>query len=254
MGKEQTSKGDHMSCADNLLIILEGVTKVFLTDEMETHALSGINLQIRRGEFLSIAGPSGCGKSTLLSILGLLDSPTEGFYFLNGRPVENLTVSERARIRNREIGFIFQAFNLIGDLTVYENVELPLTYRGMPSSERKKRVYSALEKVGMSHRTKHYPAQLSGGQQQRVAVARALGGDPSILLADEPTGNLDSKNGEAVMDLLIELHKQGSTICMVTHDPRYTEYADRTVHLFDGLVVDESVGGYEIHRKIQAQL
>jgi putative ABC transport system ATP-binding protein len=240
-----------MNCADNPLILLEGVTKVFLTDEVETHALSGINLEIGRGEFLSIAGPSGCGKSTLLSILGLLDSPTEGRYSLNGRSVENLTVSERARIRNREIGFIFQAFNLIGDLTVYENVELPLTYRGMPSFERKKRVQNALEKVGMSHRMKHYPAQLSGGQQQRVAVARALGGDPSILLADEPTGNLDSKNGEAVMDLLTELHKQGSTICMVTHDPRYIEYADRNVHLFDGLVVDESVGGYEIHRQAQ---
>ncbi|MFB3904072.1 MAG: ABC transporter ATP-binding protein [Acidobacteriota bacterium] len=225
------------------LISLEGVTKVFLTDEVETHALSGINLEVRRGEFLSIAGPSGCGKSTLLSILGLLDSPSEGRYTLNDRAVENLTASERARIRNREIGFIFQAFNLIGDLNVYENVELPLTYRGMPSSERKKRVQDALEKVGMSHRMKHYPAQLSGGQQQRVAVARALAGDPSILLADEPTGNLDSKNGEAVMDLLVELHKQGATICMVTHDPRYTAYADRTVHLFDGLIVDEVLNG-----------
>ncbi|HXK58478.1 MAG TPA: ABC transporter ATP-binding protein [Acidobacteriota bacterium] len=221
------------------LIVLEDVTKVFLTDEVETHALSGINLEIQRGEFVSIAGPSGCGKSTLLSILGLLDTPTEGRYELNGRAVENLTAAERARIRNREIGFIFQAFNLIGDLNVYENVELPLTYRGMPSAERKKRVHDALEKVGMSHRMKHYPAQLSGGQQQRVAVARALAGDPSILLADEPTGNLDSKNGEAVMDLLVELHRQGATICMVTHDPRYTAYADRTVHLFDGLIVDQ---------------
>ncbi|RPJ86149.1 MAG: ABC transporter ATP-binding protein [Acidobacteria bacterium] len=221
------------------LIHLDGVTKVFLTDEVETHALSGINLEMRRGEFVSIAGPSGCGKSTLLSILGLLDSPSDGRYILNDRAVENLTASERARIRNREIGFIFQAFNLIGDLNVYENVELPLTYRGMPSAERKKRVQEALEKVGMSHRMKHYPAQLSGGQQQRVAVARALAGDPSILLADEPTGNLDSKNGEAVMDLLVELHKQGATICMVTHDPRYTAYADRTVHLFDGLIVDQ---------------
>ncbi|RPI20826.1 MAG: ABC transporter ATP-binding protein [Acidobacteria bacterium] len=225
------------------LIILEGVTKVFLTDEVETHALSGINLNMYRGEFVSIAGPSGCGKSTLLSILGLLDSPSDGRYMLNDRAVENLTASERARIRNREIGFIFQAFNLIGDLNVYENVELPLTYRGMPSSERKKRVQEALEKVGMSHRMKHYPAQLSGGQQQRVAVARALAGDPSILLADEPTGNLDSKNGEAVMDLLVELHKQGATICMVTHDPRYTAYADRTVHLFDGLIVDQVFNG-----------
>jgi putative ABC transport system ATP-binding protein len=242
-----------MSSVDKPLILLDGVTKVFLTDEVETHALSGINLEIQRGEFLSIAGPSGCGKSTLLSILGLLDSPSDGHYLLNERPVENLSAYERARIRNREIGFIFQAFNLIGDLTVYENVELPLTYRGMASSERKKRVHDALEKVGMSHRTKHYPAQLSGGQQQRVAVARALGGDPFILLADEPTGNLDSKNGEAVMDLLIDLHKQGATICMVTHDPRYTEYADRTVHLFDGLVVDESFGGYEIHRQSHAQ-
>jgi len=225
------------------LINLEGVTKVFLTDEVETHALSGINLDMRRGEFVSIAGPSGCGKSTLLSILGLLDSPSDGRYILNDRAVENLTASERARIRNREIGFIFQAFNLIGDLNVYENVELPLTYRGMPSSERKKRVQDALEKVGMSHRMKHYPAQLSGGQQQRVAVARALAGEPSILLADEPTGNLDSKNGEAVMDLLVELHKQGATICMVTHDPRYTAYADRTVHLFDGLIVDQVLNG-----------
>jgi len=220
-------------------IHLEGITKVFLTDEVETHALSGINLEIWRGEFLSIAGPSGCGKSTLLSILGLLDSPTDGRYTLNGREVQTLNAAERARIRNREMGFVFQAFNLIGDLTVYENVELPLTYRGMGSSERKRRVQEALEKVGMSHRVKHYPAQLSGGQQQRVAVARALGGDPSVLLADEPTGNLDSKNGEAVMDLLINLHKQGATICMVTHDPRYTLYADRTVHLFDGVIVEE---------------
>ncbi len=223
------------------VIHMEGITKVFLTDEVETHALSGINLEIWRGEFLSIAGPSGCGKSTLLSILGLLDSPSEGRYTLNGREVQTLNAAERARIRNREMGFVFQAFNLIGDLTVYENVELPLTYRGMGSSERKRRVQEALEKVGMSHRIKHYPAQLSGGQQQRVAVARALGGDPSVLLADEPTGNLDSKNGEAVMDLLINLHKQGATICMVTHDPRYTLYADRTVHLFDGVIVDEQL-------------
>jgi putative ABC transport system ATP-binding protein len=228
-----------MNSEHNPLINLAGVTKVFLTDEVETHALSDINLQIPRGEFLSIAGPSGCGKSTLLSILGLLDTPTEGRYLLNDRAVEKLTASQRARIRNREIGFIFQAFNLISDLTVYENVELPLTYRGMPSSERKKRVQQALEKVGMSHRVKHYPAQLSGGQQQRVAVARALSGDPAILLADEPTGNLDSKNGEAVMDLLVELHRQGATICMVTHDPRYTAYADRTVHVFDGSIVDQ---------------
>ncbi len=224
-----------------VLIKLDGVTKVFYTDEMETHALDGIHLEIRRGEYVSIAGPSGCGKSTLLSILGLLDTPTGGSYLLNNKPVENLKLSERARIRNREIGFIFQAFNLIGDLTVYENVELPLTYRGMPSSERKKRCMNALERVGMSHRMKHYPAQLSGGQQQRVAVARALVGDPLILLADEPTGNLDSKNGQAVMDLLRELHRTGATICMVTHDPRYANYADRKVHLFDGRVVDEHV-------------
>jgi putative ABC transport system ATP-binding protein len=222
------------------LIHLEGVTKVFVTDEVETHALAGIHLDIQKGEYLSIAGPSGCGKSTLLAILGLLDSPSDGTYILNSKPVQNLKLSERARIRNREIGFIFQAFNLIGDLTVYENVELPLTYRGMPSAERKKRVHEALERVGMSHRVKHYPSQLSGGQQQRVAVARALGGDPSILLADEPTGNLDSANGEAVMDLLRELHRGGATICMVTHDPRYARYADRNIHLFDGRVVEES--------------
>jgi putative ABC transport system ATP-binding protein len=222
------------------LIHLEDVKKVFVTDEVETHALAGIHLDIQKGEYLSIAGPSGCGKSTLLAILGLLDSPSDGTYILNNKPVQNLKLSERARIRNREIGFIFQAFNLIGDLTVYENVELPLTYRGMPGAERKKRVHEALERVGMSHRVKHYPSQLSGGQQQRVAVARALGGDPSILLADEPTGNLDSANGEAVMDLLRELHRGGATICMVTHDPRYARYADRNIHLFDGRVVEES--------------
>jgi putative ABC transport system ATP-binding protein len=221
------------------VIQLEGVTKVFLTDEVETHALSGIHIEIKRGEYFSISGPSGCGKSTLLSILGLLDTPTDGSYQLNGKPVQDLSMSERARVRNREIGFIFQAFNLIGDLTVYENVELPLTYRGMPSSERKKRVQESLDKVGMAHRMKHYPSQLSGGQQQRVAVARALCGQPAILLADEPTGNLDSRNGEAVMELLRELHREGATICMVTHDPRYARYADRTVHLFDGRVVDE---------------
>jgi putative ABC transport system ATP-binding protein len=223
------------------LIRLEGVTKVFYTDEMETHALDGIHLEILPGQYISIAGPSGCGKSTLLSILGLLDTPTNGRYVLNGKPVEKLKLSERARIRNREIGFIFQAFNLIGDLTVYENVELPLTYRGMPSSERKKRVQNALERVEMSHRMKHYPAQLSGGQQQRVAVARALVGDPLILLADEPTGNLDSKNGQAVMDLMRDLHRAGATICMVTHDPRYASYADRTIHLFDGRIVEERI-------------
>jgi len=224
------------------LINLEGVTKVFVTDEVETHALAGIHLNIRRGEYVSIAGPSGCGKSTLLAILGLLDTPSDGLYTLNKQPVANLKMQDRARIRNREIGFIFQAFNLIGDLNVYENVELPLTYRGMPSSERKKNVIEALEKVGMSHRIKHYPSQLSGGQQQRVAVARALAGSPSVLLADEPTGNLDSVNGEAVMGLLKELHNNGATICMVTHDPRYASFADRTIHMFDGRIVEESAG------------
>src|SRR3989442_14703571 len=226
-----------MSTNGQSLIRLEAVTKVFYTDEVETHALSGIHLEICKCESVSIAGPSGCGKSTLLSILGLLDSPTEGKYTLNSRPVEDLDLSDRARIRNREIGFIFQSFNLIGDLNVYENVELPLTYRGMKSAERKERVMTALEKVGMAHRAKHLPSQLSGGQQQRVAVARAVGGAPSILLADEPTGNLDSKNGEAVMDLLRELHSEGATICMVTHDERYARDAQRTVHLFDGQVV-----------------
>jgi putative ABC transport system ATP-binding protein len=220
------------------LIRMNGVTRVFLTDEVETHALSGITLDIRRGEYVSIAGPSGCGKTTLLSILGLLDSPTAGEHVLNGVPVADLSASRRAEIRNREIGFIFQAFNLIGDLTVAENVELPLTYRGMPAAERKARVAEALQKVGMEHRTKHYPSQLSGGQQQRVAVARAIAGGPSVLLADEPTGNLDSANGGQVMDLLADLHRQGSTIVMVTHDPRYAEYADRSIHLFDGQVVD----------------
>jgi putative ABC transport system ATP-binding protein len=217
---------------------MEGVRKVFLTDEVETHALAGIDIDIGKGEYVAIAGPSGCGKSTLLSILGLLDSPSEGEYWLNGQAVADLGMSERARIRNREVGFIFQAFNLIGDLTVYENVELPLTYRGMPGGERRKAAVEALEKVEMSHRMKHYPSQLSGGQQQRVAVARALAGSPSILLADEPTGNLDSKNGEAVMDLMKGLHGEGATICMVTHDPRYAEYADRSIHLFDGAIVD----------------
>ena len=225
--------------SEHPLIHLEGLSKVFYTEEVETHALSNINLSISTGEFVSIAGPSGCGKTTLLSILGLLDSPTAGKYLLDNTPVENLTASQRAKIRNQAIGFIFQAFNLIGDLTVYENVELPLTYRGMPSSERKDRVHAALERVGMSHRVKHYPSQLSGGQQQRVAVARAVVGDPSIVLADEPTGNLDSTNGEAVMDLMAELHEGGATICMVTHDPRYAAYSKRAVHLFDGRVVEE---------------
>ena len=227
-----------MTAPNEALIRMAGVTKVFLTEELETHALSGISLDIARGEYVSIAGPSGCGKTTLLSILGLLDSPTAGEHVLNGVPVADLSASRRAEIRNREIGFIFQAFNLIGDLTVAENVELPLTYRGMPAAERKQRVGEALQKVGMDHRTKHYPSQLSGGQQQRVAVARAIAGGPSVLLADEPTGNLDSANGGHVMDLLADLHRQGSTIVMVTHDPRYAEYADRSIHLFDGKVVD----------------
>jgi putative ABC transport system ATP-binding protein len=223
------------------VIKLHELTKVFSTEEVETHALSNVSVEIGRGEYVSIAGPSGCGKSTLLSILGLLDSPTQGSYELNGRPVAELTASERARVRNREIGFIFQSFNLIGDLTVYENVELPLTYRGMRPAERRHRVAEALERVGMSQRAKHVPSQLSGGQQQRVAVARAVAGEPVILLADEPTGNLDSKSGEVVMDLLRELHLCGATICMVTHDPRYARHADRNIHLFDGRVVDEPV-------------
>jgi putative ABC transport system ATP-binding protein len=231
-----------MNATAKPLIHLDDVKKVFYTDEVETHALSGIHLDIREGEYVSIAGPSGCGKSTLLSILGLLDSPTDGTYTLNSKEVSDLSLSERARIRNREVGFIFQSFNLIGDLTVYENVELPLTYRGMSGAERKKRVQEALERVGMAHRAKHLPSQLSGGQQQRVAVARAVAGEPSILLADEPTGNLDSTNGEAVMELLRELHRAGATICMVTHDPRYAQHADRIVHLFDGRVVEEEEG------------
>jgi len=225
--------------SSNSLIRLAGVNKAFYTDEVETHALSGIHLDIYKGEYISIAGPSGCGKSTLLSILGLLDTPSGGEYVLNDNPVENLSLSDRARIRNREIGFIFQSFNLIGDLTVYENVELPLTFRGVKSTERKQRVSEALERVGMSHRAQHFPHQLSGGQQQRVAVARAVGGQPSILLADEPTGNLDSTNGEAVMELLRDLHRSGATICMVTHDARYAKHADRVVHLFDGCIFEE---------------
>ena len=224
------------------MIQLESVRKIFFTEEVETHALAEIDLVIKKGEYLAIAGPSGCGKTTLLSILGLLDTPTDGTYLLDGEPVANLTASQRARIRNQHIGFVFQAFNLIGDLTVYENVELPLTYRGMSGSERKGRVQEALEKVEMAHRMKHYPSQLSGGQQQRVAVARAIVGDPLILLADEPTGNLDSKNGGAVMDLLQGLHNEGSTICMVTHDPRYAHHAERTLNLFDGQVITETNG------------
>ncbi len=224
------------------LIRMAGIKKVFYTDEVETHALQDIHIEIAPGEYVAIEGPSGCGKTTLLSILGLLDTPSDGEYILANESVANLTASERARIRNRQIGFIFQAFNLIGDLTVYENVELPLTYRGLSASERKRRVTEALEKVGMTHRMKHYPAQLSGGQQQRVAVARAVAGDPLILLADEPTGNLDSVNGEAVMELLRDLHRGGATICMVTHDPRYSAHADSEIHLFDGRVVEERRG------------
>ena len=223
------------------VVTLEKLTKKFVTDEIETHALSDVNLEIHRGDYVSIAGPSGCGKSTLLSIIGLLDTPTHGAYALNGRPVADLSVTERARIRNREIGFIFQSFNLIGDLSVFENVELPLTYRGMSPAERKERVGRALDDVGMSHRAKHLPSQLSGGQQQRVAVARAIAGEPSLLLADEPTGNLDSKSGESVMDLLHRIHGNGATICIVTHDPRYARHAQRSINLFDGRIVDVGV-------------
>ncbi len=228
-----------MRANEQPLVRLEDVSKVFLTDEVETHALSGVGFCIDRGEYVSISGPSGCGKSTLLSIIGLFDSPTKGSYWLDGKPVATLKQSDRVRIRNREIGFIFQNFNLIGDLTVFENVELPLTYRGMRDSDRRKQVNEALEKVGMAHRSRHFPSQLSGGEQQRVAVARAIAGRPLVLLADEPTGNLDSRSGEAVMDLIGELHKEGATICMVTHDPRYARHAGRTVHLFDGRIMSE---------------
>lgn len=227
--------------ANQPLIRLEGLTKVFITDEVETHALSRIDMEIRQGEYISIEGPSGCGKSTLLSILGLLDSPAEGRYWLNGRLVSELSVAERASIRNREVGFVFQSFNLIGDLTVQENVELPLSYRKMDKEKRRALVNEALRKVSMEDRAKHLPSQLSGGQQQRIAVARAVAGNPLILLADEPTGNLDSKSGEAVMNLLGELHQMGTTICMVTHDPRYSQYSNRTIRLFDGQVVEETV-------------
>ena len=222
------------------VIRLRSVKKVFQTEEVETHALIDIDMEVRRGEYVSISGPSGCGKSTLLAILGLLDSPSGGEYALRGQPVASLKAAERARIRNREIGFIFQAFNLIGDLTVYENVELPLTYRNIPSAERRKAVMESLERVGMTHRSKHYPSQLSGGQQQRVAVARALAGNPALLLADEPTGNLDSQNGDAVMTLLEDLHRGGATICMVTHDPRFARFAERNIRLFDGRIVEEN--------------
>lgn len=222
--------------SSDALIQMTAVGKVFQTDEVETHALSGVDLSIRAGEYVAISGPSGGGKTTLLSIVGLLDTPTTGIYLLHGQRVSDIPPARRAEIRNREIGFIFQAFNLIGDLTVAENVELPLTYRGMSAAERRERVEQALERVGMQHRMRHYPAQLSGGQQQRAAVARAIAGSPALLLADEPTGNLDSRNGEQVMEMLASLHREGSTICMVTHDPRYAEHAQRTVHLFDGRV------------------
>lgn len=228
-----------MKASPQTLISLEDVSKVYYTDEVETHALSGINLVINQGDYISISGPSGGGKSTLLSIIGLLDSPSDGAYKLKDERVENLSLSQRAQIRNREVGFIFQSFNLIGDMSVHENVELPLTYRGLDANERKKRVSDALEKVGMAHRAKHLPSQLSGGQQQRVAVARAIAGHPSILLADEPTGNLDTSNGETVMELLSELHRGGSTICMVTHDQRYAHHALRVIHLLDGRIVEE---------------
>ncbi len=229
-----------MSIGNEKLIALDGITKIYLTEEIETHALSGVHLKIQPGEFMLISGPSGCGKSTLLSIIGLLDGPTDGSYHLGGREVSGLSLDQRANIRNQEIGFIFQSFNLIGDLSVYENVELPLAYRGLKPSERKTMVLEALEKVDMIHRKSHLPNQLSGGQQQRVAVARAMAGKPKILLADEPTGNLDSKNGMLVMDMLKQLNENGATICMVTHDERYAKFARRVVHLFDGKIVDET--------------
>ena len=219
------------------LIRMQGISKIIHTDEVETHALSLVDLEVRAGDYLAITGPSGCGKTTLLSLLGLLDSPSEGSYVLAGEPVSTLSPAQRARVRSRSFGFIFQAFNLIGDLTVRQNVELPLKYRGLPAQERRDLTHQALEKVGMLHRLNHYPAQLSGGQQQRVAVARAVAGRPLVLLADEPTGNLDSRNGEMVMDLLAGLHAGGATICMVTHDSRYLAAALRTVHLFDGRLV-----------------
>ena len=219
------------------LIELKRVTKIFQTEDVETHVLTDVDLAIRRGEYVSIAGPSGCGKSTVLSILGLLDVPTSGEYFFDGRRLDQLSPLDLAQIRNQKIGFIFQSFNLIGDLTVAENVALPLLYRRVAAADRDAAVTTALKRVAMDHRAKHYPSQLSGGQQQRVAVARAIVGNPPLLLADEPTGNLDSKNGEAVMELIRELHRGGATICMVTHDPRYAKHADRTVHLFDGRAV-----------------
>ena len=227
------------------LIHLQDLSKVFYTEEVETHALSSIHLAIASGEFVSIAGPSGCGKTTMLSILGLLDSPTGGIYLLDGEPVADLTASQRAKIRNQAIGFIFQAFNLIGDLTVYENVELPLTYRGMGGSERKERVHESLERVGMAHRMSHYPSQLSGGQQQRVAVARAVITNPKLILADEPTGNLDTTNGEEVLELLSQLNGDGTTIIMVTHDQGHADHASRIVNMLDGHVLSENVVGLQ---------
>jgi len=222
------------------LIDLQGITKVFYTDEMETTALDDVHLRIEQGEYVSISGPSGCGKSTLLSVMGLLNSSTEGRYFLNGSEVLGLTSADQARVRNREIGFIFQAFNLIAEMTAYENVELPLTFRNdLDPKQRRELVEAALERVNMVDRQKHFPAQLSGGQQQRIAIARALVGKPNVLLADEPTGNLDSKNAHLIMDLLAALHEQGSTIVMVTHDPRFAERAERQISLFDGKIVED---------------
>jgi putative ABC transport system ATP-binding protein len=244
-----------MQASPTPLIRLENVRRVFVTDEVETHALSGIDLEIREGEYVAIAGPSGCGKSTLLSILGLLDSPTEGRYWLSGEAVDHLPLTDKARIRNKDVGFIFQSFNLIGDITVFENVELPLTYRGLSAAERRRMATEALDRVQMTHRAKHMPSQLSGGQQQRVAAARALAGHPLILLADEPTGNLDSKNGEAVMDLLRELNEGGTTVCMVTHDPRFASHANRTIRLFDGRIADDSAAaGNEISRETATEV
>jgi putative ABC transport system ATP-binding protein len=220
------------------LIELRGITRTYLTEEVETRALSEVNLKIQSGEYLAICGPSGCGKSTLLAILGLLETPSTGSYTIKGQAAQGLSASERTRLRNQEIGFIFQAFNLIGDLTVVENVELPLTYReGISRAERRQRAIDALQRVGLDHRLSHYPAQLSGGQQQRVAVARALAGRPALLLADEPTGNLDTVNGRAVMDLLGELHAGGAAIVMVTHDPQHAALASRQIHMMDGRVV-----------------
>ncbi|HEY7481569.1 MAG TPA: ABC transporter ATP-binding protein [Gemmatimonadales bacterium] len=226
-----------MALAIDPLIRLDGISRIFHTEDVETHALSRIDLEIRAGEFVAICGPSGCGKTTLLSILGLLDSPSEGSYVLAGEPVATLSPAQRARVRSRAIGFIFQAFNLIGDLNVYQNVELPLKYRGLGAAERRSLVHDALQRVGLLHRIHHYPSQLSGGQQQRVAVARAVAGKPLVLLADEPTGNLDSRNGAQVMELLDELNRDGATIVIVTHDPRYLGRANRNVFLFDGKIV-----------------